>query len=85
MLRNLKTSQKRHFFFRRSVVNYMHKLHTAKVSRNKFYFKGDYTMKKTEEKNKVIKVIEKARSTALPYCGQSTHIGGCTIGVVAKQ
>lgn len=42
-------------------------------------------MKKTEKKNKVIKIIEKAKSTALPLCGQSTHIGGCHVGTVAAD
>ena len=42
-------------------------------------------MKKIKEKNKGIKIIEKAKSVFLPVCGQSTHISGCTAGVVAKR
>lgn len=42
-------------------------------------------MKKTKEKKKVIKVIEKTKSAAPPLCGQSTHIGGCNAGAIVSQ
>lgn len=42
-------------------------------------------MKKNEKKDKVIKIIEKAKSAAAPLCGQSTHIGGCTVGAIAYK
>lgn len=35
-----------------------------------------------KEKNKIIKVIEKGRGVIVPLCGQSTHIGGCSAGVI---
>lgn len=41
-------------------------------------------MKKNREKNKEIKIIEKAKPVFSPLCAQSTHIAGCTAGVVAR-